>query len=114
MTVPAPTKTRHHYGKGFNARVAVFITNHVGTMPAAYAFACVTIFGFPGLLGANALQYVLWASSIFLQLVLLPIIIVGQNVQAQAADARALATYNDAELLLSRLDEIIVSLKEKT
>jgi hypothetical protein len=40
-------------------------------------------------------------SGYFLQLVLLPIIIVGQNVQAQASDARAEATYKDAEAVLA-------------
>jgi hypothetical protein len=36
----------------------------------------------------------------FLQLVLLSIIIVGQNVQAAASDARAENTYQDAEAVL--------------
>jgi hypothetical protein len=43
---------------------------------------------------------VLWTSSEFLQLVLLPIIIVGQNIQAKASDARAEETYNDAEAIM--------------
>jgi hypothetical protein len=33
-------------------------------------------------------------------LVLLPIIIVGQNIQAAAADSRAAQTYKDAEAIL--------------
>jgi hypothetical protein len=41
---------------------------------------------------------VTWISQAFLQLVLLPIIIVGQNVQAEASDARALS---DHETLLA-------------
>jgi hypothetical protein len=98
-----PTKVRQHYGTGLNSRIAVFITRKVGTMWCAYAFALGTVLGFPGLLGANALQYVLFASSVFLQLTLLPIIIVGQNVQAAAADARALATYNDVEVILTAI-----------
>jgi hypothetical protein len=36
----------------------------------------------------------------FLQLILLPIIIVGQNVQAAAADKRSEATYEDADAIL--------------
>jgi hypothetical protein len=35
-------------------------------------------------------------------LVLLPIIIVGQNVQARAADKRSEQTYSDAEAILHR------------
>jgi hypothetical protein len=39
-------------------------------------------------------------------LVLLPIIIVGQNVQAAAADARSEATYNDASAVLEEAKQI--------
>jgi hypothetical protein len=45
-------------------------------------------------------------SSSFLQLVLLPIIIVGQNIQAAAADKRAEDTYKDAEAVLKESEEI--------
>lgn len=41
-----------------------------------------------------------WVSQTFLQLVLLSIIIVGQNVLAAAADKRSEATYNDADAVL--------------
>ncbi len=41
-----------------------------------------------------------WISQTFLQLVLLSVIIVGQNVLAAAADKRAEATYNDADAIL--------------
>ncbi len=42
----------------------------------------------------------------FLQLVLLPVIIVGQNIQAKAADERAIATYEDAGAILEEAKEI--------
>jgi len=38
--------------------------------------------------------------------VLLPIIIVGQNIQAAAADKRAEDTYKDAEAVLEEAEEI--------
>lgn len=38
---------------------------------------------------------VLWISSSFLQLVQLPIVIVGQNIQARTADTRAAQTFED-------------------
>ncbi len=41
-----------------------------------------------------------WISQTFLQLVLLSVIIVGQNVLAPAAGKRAEATYNDADAAL--------------
>jgi len=39
-------------------------------------------------------------------LVLLPIIIVGQNIQAAAADKRSEETYKDAEAVLKESEEI--------
>jgi len=57
------------------------------------------------------LVIVAWIAQTFLQLVLLPIIIVGQNVQATAADARSLATYNDASAVLEEAKQIQVHLK---
>ncbi len=47
-----------------------------------------------------------WVSSNYLQLVLLPVIIVGQKFQALAADKRALQTYQDAEAALHEALEI--------
>jgi len=49
---------------------------------------------------ANLLTIISWIAQTFLQLVLLPIIIVGQNVQARAADKRSEQTYSDAEAIL--------------
>ena len=47
-----------------------------------------------------------WIAQTFLQLVLLSIIIVGQNIQAGAADERAEATYQDADAVLHTALEI--------
>jgi hypothetical protein len=49
---------------------------------------------------------VAWIAQTFLQLVLLPVIIVGQNIQAAAADARAVATYEDATALLEEAKQV--------
>jgi hypothetical protein len=46
----------------------------------------------------NSIIIIAWIAQTFLQLVLLPIIIVGQNVQAAASDARA---ESDHETLIS-------------
>jgi hypothetical protein len=79
----------------FNSSLAVFITRGIGTMWAAYIFA---VIGITSLVGAltNNLTLTLVAggiSSYFLQLVLLPIIIVGQNVISASQDARAEADH---------------------
>ena len=54
-----------------------------------------------------------WIAQTFLQLVLLSIILVGQNVQASAADKRALDTYTDAEAILHEVYQIHAHLMEQ-
>src|SRR5438093_3271664 len=78
----------------FNAAVAVRITRIVGTMYCAYAFTLIALVAFPAAIQQrSATVLVNWLSSNFLQLVLLPIIIVGQNVISAAQDARAEADH---------------------
>jgi hypothetical protein len=73
-----------------NTRLAVGITKVVGSMWCAYLFALIALISFPAAIGSHdPLIIVAWIAQTFLQLVLLPIIIVGQNVQAAASDARA-------------------------
>jgi hypothetical protein len=85
----------------FNAAVAVKITKGVGTMWCAYAFAALAFVSLPSAIrSGNAVILVSWISQTFLQLVLLSIIMVGQNVLAAAADRRAEATYEDADAVL--------------
>jgi hypothetical protein len=92
------------HGDGPLARVnkwlAVKITEGVGTMWCAYAFAILAIISLPAAIAShNAVIIVQWISQTFLQLVLLSIIIVGQNVLAAATDQRAEADHETLELL---------------
>ncbi len=74
----------------FNTRVAVAITKTVGSMWCAYVFALLALISLPAAIRSHdPIIMVSWIAQTFLQLVLLPIIIVGQNVQAAASDARA-------------------------
>jgi hypothetical protein len=77
----------------FNSGLAVTITKSVGTMWAAYLFFLIALVSFPQALEAflkgDTVTGITWLSQSFLQLVLLPIIIVGQNVISTAQDARA-------------------------
>ena len=85
----------------FNAWFAVKVTSGVGTMWCAYAFAALAIVSLPAAVGSgSAVVLVSWISQTFLQLVLLSVIIVGQNVLAAAADKRSEATYEDADAIL--------------
>ena len=77
-----------------NAVVAVRITRIVGTMYCAYAFALLALVALPAAIEQGSPTVLVnWLSSNFLQLVLLPIIIVGQNVISAAQDARAEADH---------------------
>ena len=79
----------------FNTWLAVSVTRSVGTMWAAYIFTLLSIGGGVAVLTQNAFLTALSVliSQTFLQLVLLPIIIVGQNVISASQDARAEADH---------------------
>jgi len=84
----------------FNAYLAVRITGAVGTMWCAYVFAALALISLPDAIRAGRPAIISWIAQTFLQLVLLSIIIVGQNIQSAAADKRAEATYKDADAVL--------------
>jgi len=84
----------------FNAYLAVKITDGVGTMWCAYAFALLAFVSLPAAIAGGVATLISWVAQTFLQLVLLSIIIVGQKVAGEASDKRAIATYKDAEAVL--------------
>jgi len=106
----AATALRMH-GSGVvgrvNAAVGLRITVVVGTMWCAYLFTLLALISAPAAFtSGNALVIVAWIAQTFLQLVLLPIIIVGQNVQAASSDKRAAATFDDATLILAEVRQL--------
>lgn len=95
----------------FNAWLAVKITDGVGTMWCAYVFAIIALIGLPPALKPGGEGLIAWIAQTFLQLVLLSIIIVGQNIAAASSDKRSENTYKDAEAILSEAIEIQKHLK---
>lgn len=86
---------------GINGKIGLFITTVVGTMWCAYVFSGLAFVSLRTALSSGDLVTIVsWISQTFLQLVLLPVIIVGQNIQARAADRRADETYKDAEAIM--------------
>ncbi len=78
----------------FNTWLALRVTKTVGTMWMAYAFAALTLISLPAAIASRSpIIIVAWIAQTFLQLVLLPVIIVGQNVIQLANDARAEADH---------------------
>jgi hypothetical protein len=117
--ISRPVKTRHHIGQaisvrglraevtradGLNAKIAVFLTNIVGSMWCAYLFAVIALIGLPPALKPGGEGIIAWIAQTFLQLVLLSVIMVGQNVQSVASDLRSQHTYDDTVQILDRLD----------
>ncbi len=89
-----------------NSAVGLKITVLVGTMWCAYVFALIALISLPDNIHSKQL-FILWLSSSFLQLVLLPIIIVGQNIQARASDARAAKTFEDVLDVRKKIEHAI-------
>ncbi len=112
---PQLTSMRHAHevvhGTGpvgrFNNRLALRITTIVGSMWCAYAFVLLTLISLPAAIRSHdPLIIVAWIAQTFLQLVLLPIIIVGQNVQAAATDARAQADHETLSAIHTLTSEV--------
>ena len=100
--------------KGFNSWLAITITDVVGTMWCAYAFAALALISFPSALRSGTSALIAWIAQTFLQLVLLSIIMVGQKVASQKSDRQLDQTFRDAEALLKISDEIHFLLKQNT
>jgi hypothetical protein len=108
MAGKAPKPPKVNDGRvGINGRIGLLITTLVGTMVCGYVFGIIALISLPSAITSHNLTVIIaWVSSNFLQLVLLPVIIVGQNLQAKASDTRAEETYADAEAVLHEAMQI--------
>jgi hypothetical protein len=86
--------------QGFNRWLAVKVTNAVGTMWCAYAFAALALVVLPDAIKGGTLTLVQWVSQTFIQLVMLSVIMVGQNVISAGQDARAEADHETLGAIL--------------
>jgi hypothetical protein len=118
---PAQIKRDMAAVEGLNAKVAVIVTGAVGTMACAYLFCLIALVSLPailieaGVIKASSVPtfmtkpglilIVSWIAQTFIQLVLLSIIMVGQDVQQKVSDARAEKQFSDIETIVDRLDE---------
>ena len=84
----------------FNDWLAIHITKVVGTMWCAYAFALLAFISLPAAISGGTATLISWIAQTFLQLVLLSIIMVGQNIAAKKSDRQLDQTYRDSEELL--------------
>lgn len=112
----------------FNNKLAVGITNGVGTMWTAYIFTLLAIVSLPAvlteafhltvfphwLISVGLIALVAWIAQTFLQLVLLPIIIVGQNVIQSHQEAKAETDHKTLTYLANLQEEQMVELKKQS
>lgn len=93
--------------QGFNGRVALALTKAVGSMWCAYLFAGLALLALPAALqSGSVLAMVQWISQTFIQLVMLSVIMVGQQILGGAADRRAEMTYKDADATFHEAEQI--------
>jgi hypothetical protein len=81
-------------------------------MWCAYAFACLALVALPSATG-SPLLLIQWVSQTFIQLVMLSVIMVGQNILSRASDKRADMTYQDADATFHESEQIQAHLLEQ-
>jgi uncharacterized membrane protein len=104
-------------------KVAVFITSLVGTMWCAIAFTLLALVSLPDAIRGGRATIIAWVAQTFLQLVLLSVIMVGQNLQNKHSEARAEADFDvnvkaelEVETILQHLEnqnEEILKIQKK-
>ena len=99
----------------FNRWLGERITNVVGTMWTAYAFAALALVSLPGALSTHdAVVIVGWIAQTFLQLVLLSIIMVGQGIQAEGTEVVIRETHDTVIAELAELRALVEEMRELT
>lgn len=92
-----PVKVADQLPPNLNGKIALLLTKAVGTMWCAYAFAALALIALPSAIHSGGYTLIQWVSQTFIQLVMLSVIMVGQNILSQASDKRADDTWKDAD-----------------
>lgn len=91
-------------------KIALAITKRVGTM--GFFYACAIMVTIP-LIFAPAMPIVQYISSGYLQLILLPLIMVGQNLQGRHAELRAEHDYETNIKAEKEIESILLHLEKQ-
>ena len=90
-------------------RVGFVITRAVGTMITAILFTLLAVISLPAAIKTHdKIIIVAWIAQTFLQLVLLPIIMVGQNIQGKHAEVLADEEFKTTETTYKDLENLIL------
>jgi uncharacterized membrane protein len=124
-----PKDINKEYEEGLDAqdKIALYVTNAIGTMYAVYILSLVMIGWvlWQFFLEKKAFDPYPFAFLLFLgnivQLLLMPLIMVGQNVQAKHAELRAeeqfrttATSFNDIENIMAHLDAIDIEMTNQS
>ena len=91
---PVNANIKHKESLKLLDKVAVFITSLVGTMWCAIVFTLLALVSLPDAIKGGKATIISWIAQTFLQLVLLSVIMVGQNLQNKHSEARAEADFD--------------------
>jgi anaerobic C4-dicarboxylate transporter len=122
--VPRNVRVTHaEEQQGINDKIAVMLTKVVGSMPTAYSFIVLAVVGLLAILGILTplvALLVAWTSQTLIQLVLLPVIMVGQNVlnrhqelQSDEEYKKTLKIFQDVESVMLQNAEQLEILEEQ-
>jgi hypothetical protein len=110
-----PPKVRQQAGNDLNSKLALALTAAVGTMWCAYVFTVIALVGLPSAINQahdqGPLPLVQWVAQTFIQLVMLSVIMVGQNIISSASDRRSEMTFKDAEATFHEAEQIQLHLQ---
>jgi uncharacterized membrane protein len=106
---PANVNQRHAAKMNPLDKAGLVITKLVGTMIAAILFTCLALISLPAALKTHdKIIIVAWIAQTFLQLVLLPIIMVGQNLQGQHTELMADEEFQTTQTTYKDLEHLIL------
>jgi hypothetical protein len=99
----------------FNDKLAIWIATHVGSMYCFYLFNVIALLSAKSAFQTHDLVPIVnWISSNWIQLILLPAIMVAQNVAQKATDAKSQSDHHTLTYLANLQDEQMVELKNQT
>ena len=120
---PVNANIKHKESLTVLDRIAISITSIVGTMWCAIAFTLLALVSLPDAIRGGKATIISWVAQTFLQLVLLSVIMVGQNLQNKHSEARAESDFDvnvkaelEIETILQHLEnqnEAILEIQKK-
>jgi uncharacterized membrane protein len=106
---PENVNQRHKNSMNLLDRAGFTITRAVGTMITAILFTALALISLPAALKTHdKIIIVAWVAQTFLQLVLLPIIMVGQNIQGKHTEVMADEEFKTTQTTYKDLEHLIL------